>query len=54
MGLKENCKDCTYRVVGAHNIIICLVLGTVVSSKRCGLKEIGDPIVGRIGKLESK
>ena len=53
MGRKENCMDCTYRIDGAHNITLCLIQNiALLKTHRCAVKEVGDPIVERIKKLE--
>jgi len=45
--------DCTYRIDGAHNITLCLIQNiALLKTHRCAVKEVGDPIVERIKKLE--
>ena len=50
----KSCKECTYRVDGLHGITLCTIATLPLSSrKNCKLKEIGDPLLERIKKLES-
>lgn len=58
MGKQINCQDCTYRIIMPYysgKRINCLILGGILgSTKKCLLKDIGDPILERIKKLEDK